>query len=265
MKKNLQSAFTTFRTNPVALTRIYDLLCACSQARTPKEFIQALFAQLAEKCPYDQAIAFFFDRNGKISDVYTLGTRPGWLETYLNYYIETADVAAIGMDMRPTSENEKQEPFDITEWDRLPVSEFKRDYIDPVNLKYTLSFSFFDMSGGIRAAICLDRCTKKPFRPEELELLEWSLPVLTNMHRNFFYKDVENVETASLWEAYRLTKREAEIADMLCQGMKAARISATLFIAEATTHKHIAHIYRKAGVSSQQELIARVLSRRALQ
>lgn len=248
---------------PSIYTDAFHLILACSEANSPKAFIRALLAQLSPVCPYDQAVVFFFDRNNKIADFYTEGTREGWLDLYLNYYIG-ADVIGMGLRVAPPNENESGARFTIIDWDKLPDSEFKREYIDPVNLKHTLSFSLFDMSGATRAIVCLDRRARKPFREEELALLKLTMPVLVNMHRNFFYKDVENVDTASLWQEYRLTAREAEIAEMLCQGMRAARIGATLFITEATAHKHIAHIYRKVGVSSQQELIARMLSRRSL-
>ena len=56
-----------------------------------------------------------------------------------------------------------------------------------------------------------------------------------------------------------LTSREAEIANLLCRGVSTANINRALYIAQSTTYKHIEHIYEKLHVSSQQELLVRLL------
>jgi len=68
----------------------------------------------------------------------------------------------------------------------------------------------------------------------------------------------------SPWKEYELTPRESEIANLLCQGMTVHNISSALYIAVTTTYKHIAHIYEKVGVSSQQELLVKMLNKKAM-
>ena len=68
----------------------------------------------------------------------------------------------------------------------------------------------------------------------------------------------------SPWKNYGLTKRETEIANLLCQGMTVQNISAVLYIVVTTTYKHIAHIYEKVGVSSQQELLVKMLNKKVI-
>ena len=111
-----------------------------------------------------------------------------------------------------------------------------------------------------RITVCLDRCRDQMFSIEEQNTILLALPILNNLVRNFFYADVQKDDTAAVWKEYGLTARETEIAELLCKGMKSSRISEVLFIADGTTRKHIVNIYRKVGVSSQQELIARMLS-----
>lgn len=53
-----------------------------------------------------------------------------------------------------------------------------------------------------------------------------------------------------------LTKREAEIFALLARGKNRRAISEDLVLSENTVKTHIAKIYRKLGVSSQQELIS---------
>ena len=86
------------------------------------------------------------------------------------------------------------------------------------------------------------------------------------MYRNFYYQGTDNSAhmTQSSWNEYGFTKRETEIAELLCQGMTIQNISSALYIAVTTTYKHIAHIYEKTGVSSQQELLVKMLNRRSI-
>lgn len=58
-----------------------------------------------------------------------------------------------------------------------------------------------------------------------------------------------------------LTKREAEIFALLARGKNRRAISEDLVLSENTVKTHIAKIYRKLGVSSQQELISVVENR----
>lgn len=56
-----------------------------------------------------------------------------------------------------------------------------------------------------------------------------------------------------------LTKREREVAALVCQGLKNSEIGKRLFISETTVHHHITSILGKLGVASRVEL--RLLSR----
>lgn len=243
---------------PSSYIDAYYLILECSDARTPKEFA-ITFIRLAERiCHYDQAIAFFHDLNGKIAGVYSIGTDEGWLESYLNYYIELYPEFDVTTTAKP-----KIQYFvnSIIDFDSFPDSEFKRDYFDAVNLKYTWPIIFYGMNDEQRITICLDRRRKQAYTKEERETIMLAYPILNNMVRNFFFTDSQDADSETVWKEYGLTKREIEVADFLCKGMKSSRISSTLFIAEGTTRKHIANIYSKVGVKSQQELIARMLSR----
>ena len=58
-----------------------------------------------------------------------------------------------------------------------------------------------------------------------------------------------------------LTEREREVLDLLCQGIKPTFIARELHISTGTVNKHIAHIYRKLGVDSKQELLVKLLGK----
>lgn len=54
---------------------------------------------------------------------------------------------------------------------------------------------------------------------------------------------------------FGLTAREAEVAELLAMGRNAEYIAKELFIAHSTAKSHIAHIYQKTGLNSQQRLM----------
>lgn len=54
-----------------------------------------------------------------------------------------------------------------------------------------------------------------------------------------------------------LSAREHEVFDLLMQGRRTGAIAKTLFISAHTVRKHIKAVFRKLGVHSQVELIAR--------
>lgn len=53
---------------------------------------------------------------------------------------------------------------------------------------------------------------------------------------------------------YQLTKREVEIARLVCAGQTRKNIGQTLFIAERTVAKHVQNIFEKVSVSNRMEL-----------
>ena len=61
---------------------------------------------------------------------------------------------------------------------------------------------------------------------------------------------------ARLVKRCKLSPREAVVLTLAAQGRNAKAIAEKLFVSESTTKTHMSNIYRKAGVHSQQELIA---------
>jgi len=56
-------------------------------------------------------------------------------------------------------------------------------------------------------------------------------------------------------KALKLSPRESEVLVYVMKGRNAKHVAEKLFISESTAKTHIANIYRKAGVHSQQELL----------
>ena len=59
-----------------------------------------------------------------------------------------------------------------------------------------------------------------------------------------------------------LTKREAQVAGLVSQGLANKVVAGQLGVAEGTVKIHLHNIYRKLRVSSRQELILTAISNR---
>ncbi len=241
--------------------KIYNLILSCSHIRSPKAFLETLAKEIKSLCDYDSVVIFYYDTAGRIANTFSDGTKPGWMETYLEYYIDATDDSNFAFQLSSPEVIEKTDRLssNIIDWSQAKNSHFKNEYINDAGLKYTWAFEFYDMQGFPRATICLNRIKNMPFTKEEQEIITLALPLLINQYRNYFYEEVKDQNLQSIWEKYQLTSREKEIADMLCKGMKTKRISELLSISISTVRKHIEHIYKKVNVISQTELITRVL------
>jgi DNA-binding CsgD family transcriptional regulator len=58
--------------------------------------------------------------------------------------------------------------------------------------------------------------------------------------------------------AFQLTSREAEVLDLVAQGLRDAQIAERLFLSEKTVHHHVSAILRKLGVSTRTQAAAQV-------
>ena len=72
------------------------------------------------------------------------------------------------------------------------------------------------------------------------------------------FTDRISKQCRTLSDAYGLSKREAEVMELIARGWTGASISEKLFISENTTRTHTRRIYAKLGVHKKQELIALV-------
>ena len=236
---------------------IYDFMTACGQAQSPRSLVVEMFNHLGPLCSYDQALAYFFDGNGKVSGQHLINISESWSSAYLGYYAEA------GSQKYSCYADQGDERFaiapNVLDWDNAPSDEFILNYIRPRGLKYSCGFALFDLNGRYRTMVALDRVSKKPFSDDELTHLRLVIPRLNDLHKNFYYQGFSGnaIERATL-ETARLTGREIEIVDLLCRGLSPASIGQVLRITSSTTYRHIANIYKKLDVSSQRDLLARL-------
>lgn len=239
--------------------KLYNVLLACGAANNPKRFAIEVLANLEKICPYDAALVYFLDQNGKVCSQYLENLDKHWSALYLEYYVDAENRRF--SCYRRIQEGPNRTTLNIRDWSLEHSRDFVPNLIQPRGLQYTCGFAFTDMQGNYRTIIALDRLERGCFSEQELQSLYTILPPLNNLHKNFFYQGVNLQAVRQItWNGANLTNREAQVANLLCQGVPPAGISASLHIAKSTAYKHIANIYEKLHVSSLQELLVRVLN-----
>jgi len=237
--------------------QIYDLVLSCSYARTPREFVASFCDEIQNLCPYDEAMTFFINSNGNVCDQYLVNTSEKWSAMYLEYFHSSED----GRFRIRTEARETEVVFGLLQrdWNKVESADFVPNYIKQRGLNYSVGFPLFDCNGMQRVIIGLDRTRNVRFSEQELELLSLVVPILNNIMKKFYYQELSTSRISQIpWETTKLTAREIEIANLVCQGMKPANISRALYISLPTTYKHLSNIYEKMHVTSRQELLVRL-------
>ena len=57
----------------------------------------------------------------------------------------------------------------------------------------------------------------------------------------------------------RITRREQEVIDLICEGLKNSEIGEKLFISEYTVENHLRSIYEKMNVKNRINLVRKVM------
>ena len=74
------------------------------------------------------------------------------------------------------------------------------------------------------------------------------------------FREVTVSESYAVFQELGLTRRECEIAILVCQGLSNGEIAENLCISEATVKKHISNIFEKLGCSRREQIRARLFS-----
>ena len=70
--------------------------------------------------------------------------------------------------------------------------------------------------------------------------------------------------TAGMVLAYRLSPRELEVVELICQGLSTHEIAGRLHMSVHTARDHVKHVFAKTDVTSRGELMARLLTEHSL-
>ncbi|MDK2865993.1 MAG: hypothetical protein PWP51_66 [Clostridiales bacterium] len=243
---------------------INAFLLDCGNIRDPKEFCTYLMKRLNSFIAYDQARIYFLNDNRKVYDEVLFGVNKRWTKMYFEYYANVGGgrYSPFGRSMRNGKICNLTKAEDrVRDWTNCSNDEFIKDYLRPQGIQYSTGFMLHDIYNSPKATFIIDRLTNVKFSDYELNILNILLPHLENLFKNFYVpipKDF-NLENVNKNIAL-LTAREREIAKLLMQGASTNSIGDKLCISTATVYKHISHIHEKLNVSSQQELLIKLMS-----
>ena len=242
--------------------RCNEFLLEVGSVHEPYRFCVTVLNAIDDLIPHDQALMLMLDGNRKIVRNHFAGFSERWKQMYLNYYSRlTEGEFTLSSD---AFEIEGSGYVSLIDWhERAHIhNDFMRNYIKPRRLSQTLSFTLFDLKGAPATIFCLDKLVDGKFSRQEVEIVKFLTPHLGNFYKNLFVRPAGQVR---IWDGVAgmddLTSREREVLDLLCQGIKPVYIARELRISLGTTNKHIAHIYRKLGVDSKQELLVKLLGK----
>lgn len=238
--------------------QLYNFLLSCGLAGSPEELSVRLIDGIGQFIPYDTASVYLLDGSGKICGQHLRGIDERWSKIYLAYYIHT-DNQQYNLFQKKSFQNPSGKlVLNVYNWEQIHSSEFIPDFIRARGLLHTCGFGLYDLNNRLRITVALDRMHPSPFKNKEILFLKTFVPLVSNLHKNFYYQNYTSIPAATK-EENNLTARESQIAELLCQSLSPAQISQTLHIAQSTTYKHIANIYEKMHVSSQRQLLSKLL------
>ena len=239
-----------------------EFLLACGNVHEPYEFCVMVLERFHTLLRYDEGVFFMLDGNRNIERKYFSNISKHWSSLYLEYFVHSSPADfELNRDFSEVRGSTYVQPIEWGKYDWLN-DDFMNLYIRARGLCHSLAFVLFDLNGAPAACFSLDRMEDIPFSEFEVRVARTMVAHLGNFYKNLLVRPSDQAFT---WDDVRgadeLTTREREVADLLCKGVKPNNIARELHISIGTTNKHIAHIYRKFGVGSRQELLVRLLGK----
>ena len=251
----------TLQSNKLPWKRINDYLLKTGTQRDPRQLIITSVEKMSSLISFDQARIYFIDVNGRVSDFVVLGAKNDWIEAYLEYYSKLEN-GKYSISRKVESDDQSLQNLNvrIRDWEHQTLNdEFLKDYIKPQGIQCSAGLMFHSADNHTKCIFTLDRINRTGFSKEEIRIMEIVQPHVDNFHKNLYVMlSKANIKTLSDIDG-SLSKREREIAELICSGMSPAQISENLFICISTIYRHIANIHLKLNVSTRQELILKLI------
>lgn len=248
-------------------TKMHEFLLDVGNVREPKEFSVQVTEKIYSLIPYDQARIYFVSESGKIYDEHLVGVDQMWSNLYREYY-SRIDNGRYAIPTRHSSIHTGVErgrhPIPKIEaaaynWAYYECDEFITAYIKPQRLHHSLGFGLHNTAGLPRSVFALDRTSSRGYTDKEMAIVSIIQPHLDNLHQNLFVLTSKDLPGRKPEVQQLLTKRELEIADLLCRGLTPNQISSHLRLSVSTVYRHIANIHNKLDVSNRQELLLKLM------
>jgi DNA-binding CsgD family transcriptional regulator len=220
-----------------------DYVESVGTAASRDELLNRVLSELLRLVPFDTECGFF-EVSGPC--LRAIGAGDARIQAYSEYYRFRMPLLSAEGTLRPELRG-----VTVTDWRTQPDSEFARDFMFPGESYQTLSCTL----PGDRYVIALHRSRLAPaFTDLECALLSVAAPHVRNLYARWEtggeLGDHRRADRIA-GEFRELSRRECEVAALLCRGLASAEIAALLLISRRTVEAHTAHLYGKLNVHSR--------------
>ena len=226
--------------------RIFDYLTEIGTESDIYTFGYKAIQELNSLIPYDIAGLFIHKTSPfQLTDLRLFNIDQHFQNDYLNYYnnldpFRTRMLTAVLPDK--------------TDWSGFQNTEFVTDFIKPQGIHYSMAIPIPVRGQEIKVHFGFQRTGRVDFNKEELTIARTVQPLLANYcslltRQREFNFNLENK---------LLTKRESEVAALLCQRCTAAEIATKLLISRRTVEYHMMNIYEKLKVRNRRQLFLKL-------
>lgn len=242
--------------------KINDFLLDCGSHRDPEIFSKRILDRIDGLIPFDQARLYFIDDNGSVYDECLLGVEKQVVSEYHEYYSQVDNCTYSIANRARAFRNHYPKVEDcIYDWNKYGQQEqFFQEYVRPYQIRHSFGLALRDPYNTMKCLFSLDRVTDIKYSEKEMAIMGHIRAHLDNLYQNFYVVPPESGRFKKLDDHLPLTTREAEVAELLMQGVTPIHISEKLCLSIGTVNKHIQNMHGKLRVSTRQELIVMLLS-----
>ncbi|HHU81815.1 MAG TPA: helix-turn-helix transcriptional regulator [Firmicutes bacterium] len=239
-------------------TKINNFLVRVGAERTVQGFQRTILSQIGDLVPYDASAAWF--EMGptcplKLCDA--LGISEEWVTAHNKYYYKIAP---------PDADLERKKVSFANYKLFRRHTEYYQDFLRPLGIRYGAGIILHDLRGKPSLTLCLTDPKYNYEKDRQIPLfLETIQPHLENYYSYFNLISEQSSNEfypAELQDGCKtLSKREAEVAGLLCQRLTIAEIASRLLLSPRTVESYVANVYEKLKVRNRRELLERLTAR----
>ncbi|HEX3043707.1 MAG TPA: helix-turn-helix transcriptional regulator [Bacillota bacterium] len=243
-----------FKDFDIPWIRIHDYLYEVGAQPNLDVFCRKALEKIDYLVPIDNSAAFFALKNPDLPYIREhIGGTTKEMDAYNQYY-------------GAKSPNFKFDKVVPVNWHDYRHTEFVTDFAFPYDIGQSIIMYIFPQES-FPVSISINRPRRSlPFDDQTKTILEFIQPHLSNYYSIYSKMDqltMEQFHTRELvQECKLLSKREAEVAALLCQRLTMAEIATKLLISPRTVQTYVENIKEKLGVRNRRELVGKLLTPR---
>lgn len=150
-------------------------------------------------------------------------------------------------------------------WARFGDIEYNVDFNRPLHIASSIGIAIFDpVDKGVHV-LALHRSEERaPFGEKDRRLLACVSSIVAPFYSLWREADqamkLDVPRCSSRAKGAQLSKREWEVATLLCRRLTLRQIAGRLSLSTRTVESHVGHIYLKLGVSNRRQLVSMLLA-----